>query len=60
MNSNLIPFVLLSILLFLAIREILTWYWKLNKISSLLEKIEENTRPKNPVKTNTEGNSTVK
>lgn len=35
------------VLLFLIIREILTWYWKLNRIVTLLEKIEKNTRPTN-------------
>ncbi|MDB5204855.1 MAG: hypothetical protein JWP09_883 [Candidatus Taylorbacteria bacterium] len=29
---------------FLALREIFTWYWKINRIIELLEKIEENTR----------------
>lgn len=32
--------------LFLVFREFLCWYWKLNKIVSLLEKIELNSRPK--------------
>jgi hypothetical protein len=36
-----------SVIIFVLItREVVTWYWKLNKISDLLEKIEENTRPK--------------
>ena len=33
-------------LFFLLVREIITWYWKINKIVSLLEQIEKNTRPK--------------
>lgn len=38
---------LLAIGLFLFIvREILTWYWKINKIVSLLEDIKENTKQK--------------
>lgn len=28
------------------VRETLTWYWKINKVVELLEKIEENTRPR--------------
>lgn len=32
------------VLFFLLIREIVTWYWKINRIVNLLEKIEENTR----------------
>jgi len=31
------------IIFFLLIREIVTWYWKINHIVNLLEKIEENT-----------------
>lgn len=43
------PWVILfaGFLAFILLREILTWYWKVNKIVNLLEKIEENTRPKN-------------
>lgn len=29
---------------FILIRELITWYWKINRIIELLEKIEENTR----------------
>lgn len=29
---------------FVLIRELITWYWKINRIIELLEKIEENTR----------------
>ncbi len=32
------------LMLFVLVREVLTWYWKLNKIVDLLEKIELNTR----------------
>lgn len=40
-------FILLGIvILFFLLREILTWYWKINKQIELLEKIEQNTRPK--------------
>ncbi|MDR3546765.1 MAG: hypothetical protein P4M11_00570 [Candidatus Pacebacteria bacterium] len=38
---------LLGLVLFFIIKEILTWFWKINKIVSLLEEIEENTRLKN-------------
>lgn len=34
-----------GVALFLLSREVLAWYWKINKIINLLEKIEENTRP---------------
>jgi hypothetical protein len=33
------------ILFFLAIRAAALWYWKVNRVVELLEKIEENTRP---------------
>ena len=32
-----------AIAFFLIIREIVTWYWKINRIVNLLEKIEKNT-----------------
>ena len=34
-------------LFFLIVREFWTWYWKLNKIVSLLEDIKENTTSEN-------------
>lgn len=43
---NLKTFIIIGIFLalfFLVIREIVTWYWKINHIVSLLEKIEKNT-----------------
>lgn len=42
-NSNLLEIILLFlflIIVWLLIRELLTWYWKINKIVSILEKIE--------------------
>ncbi|RJQ29325.1 hypothetical protein C4571_01705 [Candidatus Parcubacteria bacterium] len=41
-----------AILIFLALREFLCWYWKINKIVGLLEDIKENT--KKPPLTSTE------
>jgi hypothetical protein len=38
--------------LFFIFRELLTWYWKVNRAIELLEKIEENTR-KEPITTKT-------
>jgi len=35
-----------AIAFFLIIREILTWYWKINRVVNLLEKIEKNTAHK--------------
>jgi hypothetical protein len=37
---------IISIGLFLLMRELICWYWKITKIHDLLEKIEENTRKK--------------
>jgi hypothetical protein len=49
MNSlNIIEYIIgcvgLTIVVFLVFREVLTWYWKINKMVDLLEKIEKNTR----------------
>jgi hypothetical protein len=42
--SDMVPgaiiFVLVAIVIFLILREFVTWYWKLNKISDTLERIE--------------------
>ena len=35
--------VFIFLLIFLVCREIVTWYWKINKIVDLLEDIKENT-----------------
>jgi hypothetical protein len=48
-SGNTIAGILLAIIiiicLFLLFREVMTWYWKINKIVSLLEKIDNNTKP---------------
>lgn len=36
--------IVILIIFFLIIREIVTWYWKINKMVSLLEEIRDNTR----------------
>lgn len=41
---NILGYAGVAIFIFLLLREIFTWYWKINKIISLLEKIEKNTR----------------
>jgi hypothetical protein len=46
MSQNIIIIIPFVVVIFFALREVMTWYWKLNKISNLLEKIEENTRKK--------------
>jgi len=46
-NINLVQILItlgIIVLVFLLIREILTWYWKINKVVSLLEDIKRNTR----------------
>lgn len=43
--QNILTWLVVTVVVFLVIREILTWYWKINRIVDLLEKIEENTRP---------------
>lgn len=47
--SNLLDILLFTgvgFLLFVFLRELITWYWKINRIVELLEKIEENTSHK--------------
>ncbi len=46
---NGVGFLIFVIFIFFVLRELFTWYWKLNKIVRLLEDIEENTRPKEAV-----------
>jgi hypothetical protein len=46
---NLVPFFtwgMLIIVLIIIGREVIAWYFKINRIVALLERIEENTRPK--------------
>lgn len=35
----------IAVLVFFVLREVFTWYWKINRIVNLLEQIEGNTRP---------------
>ncbi len=46
-QSTLLVFLIGAFLLFFILRELFTWYWKINEVVALLEKIEQNTRPKN-------------
>jgi hypothetical protein len=41
------------VIIFLACREVMCWYLKINKTIALLEKIEENTRKQNGSNTGT-------
>ena len=43
LNNSITIAIVSLIIFFLLIREIVTWYWKINHIVNLLEKIEENT-----------------
>jgi hypothetical protein len=43
LNSNFLGILLFLIFIFFILREFWCWYFKLNKISNLLEKIEQNT-----------------
>ena len=52
-------FLTIAFLFFLIFRELVTWYWKINRIVHLLEEIEINTsflRIKNESKLNTSNN----
>lgn len=48
-GSSLLTPILIGLLVFIAVifilRELVTWYWKINRIVELLEDIEYNTRP---------------
>lgn len=48
-TTQTIVILILGIGLFLFLREVVCWYFKFNKISSLLASIEKNTRPKEVV-----------
>lgn len=41
--ADIIFYLFWAFLFFMVIREVLIWYWKLNKITDLSEKIEKNT-----------------
>ena len=44
LSSESFIFLLVAIIFFIIVREILTWYWKINKAIRILERIERNTR----------------
>lgn len=44
MDNSIIYWALGALLTFIILREILTWYWKINEVVTLLKKIENNTR----------------
>lgn len=52
--TSLIGLILIALIIFLIIREFLTWYWKINRIVELLERIEENTKAAKPQRVLTE------
>lgn len=45
--GGVLVFLLFAFAFFLILREIVTWYWKINRIEELLEKIEKNTSKTN-------------
>jgi hypothetical protein len=45
MSQEILIAIFAGIIVFLILREVLTWYWKMNRVVTLLEQIEENTRP---------------
>ena len=46
---NILFFLAIGLVLFIIGRELIAWYFKINKIVSLLGDIEENTRPKDKI-----------
>ncbi|MBU2103963.1 hypothetical protein KJ848_03015 [Patescibacteria group bacterium] len=47
-DINIVFPILLGLLALFILREVLAWYWKINRVIQLLEKIEENTRTGTP------------
>ena len=41
--STLLAFLFFVLVFSLIVRELITWYWKINRIVKLLEKIDQNT-----------------
>jgi hypothetical protein len=44
--SDILLYLFWGFIFFMVIRELVTWYWKINKITDILDKIEKNTHPK--------------
>ncbi len=55
MISDLLLYVFIGIIVFMALREFMTWYWKQNRIVELLDKIEQNTRTQKSLDPNIQG-----
>lgn len=53
-SKGFLLFIIISFLIFILIREFFTWYWKINRIISLLEDIEENTNTRREIIKNIE------
>lgn len=53
-GGTILLFIAGCLIFFLFIREILTWYWKIDKMIEILEQIEENTRPRKIIKESSE------
>lgn len=45
MSTNILYYIAGAIIVFALVRQIILWYWKINLIVELLEKIERNTKP---------------
>lgn len=53
--SDFLLYLFWAFIFFMVIRELVTWYWKINKIVDRLDQIEKNTRPKDSEKVDTMG-----
>jgi len=51
-GAHIFYIVVIILVLFIVVRYVLLWYWKIDRTITLLEKIEENTRPKNEEQSN--------
>ncbi|MEI6304912.1 MAG: hypothetical protein WCP09_02760 [Candidatus Taylorbacteria bacterium] len=45
-GASILLYLFFAFIFFMIIRELVTWYWKINRITDLLEQIEKNTKPK--------------
>ncbi len=47
--SDLLLYLFWGFIFFMVIRELVTWYWKINRITDLLEKIEKHLQSNKPI-----------
>lgn len=53
MNQNILIYIFFSVAIFLLLREFWVWYFKINKLISILQKIEKHLNPEEDSLVNT-------